>query len=80
VDLRSGDVVEVGSGGAYRPVRVHAKGSVTDAGEMPHYLRFVRGLSAFLATALVWFPCIWALARWWPKQVAPEPESDRKGY
>jgi len=76
VDLRPGDVVEVGSRGAYRPVRVrHADGSVTDAGEMPHYLRFLRGLPAFLATALVWFPCIWALARRWPKRVAPESGS-----
>jgi hypothetical protein len=68
VDLRPGDMVEVGGSGGYRPVLVrHADGSVTDTGEMPHHLRFLRGLPAFLATALVWFPCIWVLARWWPK-------------
>lgn len=76
VDLRPGDVVEVGSSGKYRPVLVrHADGSVTDAGELPHYLRFLRGLLSFLATALVWFPCVWLLARWWPKRTALGSES-----
>src|SRR4051812_31958849 len=75
VELRPGDVVEVGSSGGYRPVLVrHADGSVTDTGQMPHYLNFLRGLPSFLATALMLFPCVWLLARGWPKAVANHAE------
>src|SRR5262245_61731422 len=71
VDLRADDVIEVGSSGGYRPVRVrHPDGSVTDAGEMPKHLAALRLLPVALPVGLVWLLCIHRLARRWPKAAA----------
>jgi len=76
VELRPGDVIEVGSSGKYRPVLVrHADGSTTDTGELHEALKHLRQFPSFLTTALVFFPTLWGLARIWPKTTPPpEPE------
>jgi hypothetical protein len=77
VELRPRDVIEVGSSGGYRPVRVrHPDGSVTDAGEMPAHRSVLRVLPVVLAVGVLWLLCIYRLARLWPKAGAGAPGSD----
>jgi hypothetical protein len=76
IDLRPGDVVDVGSSGGYRPVLVrHADGSVTDTGELHGPLKYLRAVPAFLAMVLVMFPAMWLMARVWPKVDAADGTS-----
>jgi hypothetical protein len=71
VDLRPGDVIEVGSSGGYRPVRVrHTDGSVTDHGEMAGYLGAVRVLPVVLPVGVGWLLGVYGLARRWPRSIA----------
>jgi hypothetical protein len=69
VTMQPGDWIEVGARGADRPVLVHhPDGSVTNAGQMRGALKYLHHAPAFLATALIWFPLLWVLARVWPRE------------
>ena len=69
VTMAAGDRIEMGSRGADRPVLVrHADGSVTNAGQLRGWLRYLRGIPSFLATAIAWFTALWLLARVWPRE------------